>query len=248
MIAAACLLLLVDPVGAQVDEAARLLDEGNLHFRDGHFDEARHSYESALDLGWASGAAYFNLGNAYFRLDRLGEAMLSYQRAARFFRDDPALAHNMDLVRSRARDQLSVLPQPVWTKWWNAMVDGVGLAPLFWIGSICWLAGLALVGWRIYVGPPFPAARRLSTVLVVGGLLASASAVATSMARSDDVSAVVIADRVAVLETPSNESRIVLVVHEALVVDVLGEFGRWTHVKLPNGVTGYVETETIDQV
>jgi hypothetical protein len=248
IIALACWLPVVAPAGAQMTDATRLLDEGNQHFREGDFDQARFSYEGALDLGLESGAAYYNLGNAYFRLDRLGKAMLNYQRAARFFPEDEALAHNMDLVRARARDQLSVLPQPVWAKWWNGFVDRVGLTPLFWIGAACWLGGLGLLGWRIQHGSASSNVRRLSSVLIVVGLVASASAVATSVARSDDVPAVVTASQAAVLETPSNESRIELVVHEALVVDVLGELGRWTHVRLPNGVTGYVETETIEAI
>ena len=233
---------------AQIDEAARLLDEGNTYFREGDFDQARFAYEEALDQGLESGVAYYNLGNAYFRLDRLGRAMLNYQRAARFFPDDEALEHNLDLVRSRARDRLSVLPTPVWIKWWNSLVDYIGLTILFWTGVAAWLGGLGLLGWGIHSGILAPGSRRLIVLLVLVGLLAGAGAVGTSVARSDEVAAVVIAERADLLESPSNESRMVAVVHEALVVDVLGELGRWIHVRLPNGVTGYVENETIEVI
>lgn len=235
-------------VVAQLDNAARLLDQGNLHFRDGNFDEARTSYEEALSLGFESGAVYYNLGNAYFRLDRLGKAMLNYQRAARFLRDDPALTHNMDLVRSRARDQLSVLPRPIWAKWWNGMVDRIGVRALFWSGVFAWLAGVGLAGRRLLTGTWSAVGRRLSAFLVAIGLLAGSGAVATSVARSDNVSAVVTSARADVLEEPSNSSRTAVVIHEALVLDVLELEGHWVHVRLPNGVVGFVERETIETI
>ncbi len=245
---AAGAILMTGVVNGQVDEATRLLDEGNQHFRNGDFDRARFAFEEALSHGVESGAAYYNLGNAYFRLDRLGKAMLNYQRAARIFPGDVALEHNLDLVRSRARDRLSVLPQPVWSKWWNGFVQNVGLGRLFWIGMAAWLAGLGLFGWRLYSESLTTGVRRLVSVLVLLGLLGGAGAVATSVARSDELSAVVTSGRTDVLEAPSNGSRILIVVHEALVVDVLSELDRWAHVRLPNGITGYVEKETIEVI
>jgi tetratricopeptide (TPR) repeat protein len=233
---------------AQVDEAARLLDEGNSHFREGDFDEARMAYEEVLALGMESGAVYYNLGNAYFRMDKLGKAMLNYRRASRFFPDDAALSHNMDLVRSRARDQLSVLPQPVFSKWWNTLVDAIGLRTLFWSGVVAWLAGLALVARRVVTGSLGAMARRAAATLLLGGLLAGAGAVASSVARADNVSAVVITDRAHVLEGPANDARTVVVIHEGLVVDVLVDQERWIQVRLPNGVTGFVERETIETI
>ncbi len=232
----------------QTDEAARLLDEGNRLFREGDFEGARVSYEGALGLGLESGIAYYNLGNAYFRLDRLGKAMLSYRRAARFLRDDPELRHNIDLVRSRARDQLSILPKPVWVKWWDGLVNLIGLRTMFWIGAAAWLFGLGIVGRRILTGSSGNASRRSALVLVLVGLAAGCGAFATSVARSDDVTAVVVSDRAHVLEQPSNSSRTVIVVHEALVVDVVEQRGEWLHIRLPNGVTGYIEQESAEIV
>ncbi|NNE47029.1 MAG: tetratricopeptide repeat protein [Rhodothermales bacterium] len=236
------------PLAAQTDEAARLLDEGNRLFREGNFEQARIAYEEVTDLGVESGNVYYNLGNAYFRLDRLGKAMLNYQRAFRYFPKDAALTHNMDLVRSRSRDQLSVLPKPIWAKWWNGFVDTVGLRRLFWLGVVGWLAGLALFGRRLHLRAISTAARRLAIVLVVVGGLAGAGAVATSAARTDNVSAVVTADRADVHEEPSSDSRVVIVVHEALVVDVLRNDGDLLQVRLPNGITGFVEPGTIETI
>jgi len=233
---------------AQIDTAARLLDEGNRSFREGDFEHARLAYENALEHGFESGTVYFNLGNAYFRMDRLGKAMLNYQRAARLLPGDPELEHNIDLVRARSRDELSILPRPIWARWWGSFVDSVGLAALYWVGIIAWLAGMGLLGWRLYTGNGTAGSRRVVTVLLIVGVLAGGGSVATSMARSDHESAVVTSERADVLEGPSNGSRTVIVVHEALVVEVLGEIGQWAHVRLPNGVTGYVERETIDVV
>ncbi|MDX1429943.1 MAG: tetratricopeptide repeat protein, partial [Rhodothermales bacterium] len=106
------LCLLTISATGKTEEAARLFDEGNSHYRNGDFEAARTFYENARKSGFESAALYHNLGNAYFRLDKLGMAMVSYQRAARLQPGDEAIEHNIRIVQTRSRDRFSQVPKP----------------------------------------------------------------------------------------------------------------------------------------
>lgn len=230
---------------ADGEEAVRLFDEGNASYRDGNFEEARTAYEAALSLGFESAALYQNLGNAYFRLDRLGQAMVNYQRAARLRPANPEIKHNIRLVQTRSRDRFSQVPTPVLTQWWNGFIDGVGLRPLFWMGVVAWLMGTFIAGYRLWTAGYEAWSRRVVTVLCGLGLFLLASTLATSAVRSNIADGVVIADRVEVRAEPDDGSRTTVVVHEALVIDILWTDEGWAEIRLPNGVTGYVLEETV---
>ena len=242
------LVLAVPVTRAQVDEAARLFDAGNLHYRGGEFEDARIAYEQALELGYESGALYYNLGNAYFRLDRLGLAMLYYQRASRSLPGDDEIEHNVRQVKSRSRDRFSQVPEPVFSKWWNTSIDRIGIRTLFWFGAFFWIAGIALVGHGLWMGAFGAWHKRAATLLAAAGFVLIAGILATSAARSTNARGVVISDRAELREEPSNGSRSDVAVHEALVVDVLGRSGGWTRIRLPNGVTGFVRSESVQIV
>lgn len=230
---------------ANVEEAARLFDEGNASYREGNFEEARTAYEAALGLGFESAALYQNLGNAYFRLDRLGQAMVNYQRAAGLRPANPEIKHNIRLVQTRSRDRFSQVPTPVLTQWWNGFIDGFGMRSLFWIGTVTWLIGTILAGYRLWTAAPEAWSRRVVAILCGLGLFLLASTLVTSAVRSNIAAGVIISDRVEVRSEPDDGSRSSVVVHEALVIDILKSQGGWAEIRLPNGVTGYVPEETV---
>lgn len=235
-------------VMAQSDEAARLFDEGNMLFREGNFEEARMRYESVLDHGYESGALYYNLGSAYYRLDRLGMAMLNYLRAARLLPDDPEIAHSIEIVRARTRDRFSEVPTPVWTRWWNSVTQVVGLSLLLWLGILSWLAGFGLVAYRLWSRDGNSRMWRAAVTLIVIGFALGAASFATSYVRALSPQAVVVAERAALREGPADTDRTVLSVHEGLVVHLLGSVEGWVHLRLPNGVTGYVHANEVSAI
>ena len=59
---------------AQLSEAARAFDAGNQHYAEGAYQKALATYERALENGYTGGALYYNMGNAYYRLDELGRS------------------------------------------------------------------------------------------------------------------------------------------------------------------------------
>lgn len=64
---------------AQNEETLRNFDEGNTYYAAGEYQKAISSYELAIASGYASAELYYNTGNAYYRLDELGMAMLYYK-------------------------------------------------------------------------------------------------------------------------------------------------------------------------
>ena len=56
--------------------------------------------------GVENGELYYNIGNAYFRLQDLGRAILNYRRALQFLPNDPNLQHNLSYARKMRRDRV----------------------------------------------------------------------------------------------------------------------------------------------
>lgn len=129
-IALAVLLLAVSALSAQTsllpppslagDEAQALFDEANGLFRRGNELSrtdpvaAKNAYRGAVirferivaDGGIHNGKLYYNIGNAYFRLDDLGRTILNYRRAEQFLSGDANLVQNLRYARSRRADQI----------------------------------------------------------------------------------------------------------------------------------------------
>lgn len=72
----------------------------------------REDYRAAIDLYRAAIAAdgpstvvYYNLGNAYYRNDNIGKAVVAYERALRIDPTNDQARQNLSFVRSRIQDR-----------------------------------------------------------------------------------------------------------------------------------------------
>ena len=58
-----------------------LFDQGNTAYNEGDYQKAISLYEQTLKTGQHSAALYFNLGNAYYRLNKVAESIYYFEKA-----------------------------------------------------------------------------------------------------------------------------------------------------------------------
>lgn len=123
LLAASAMVFLLTPLPAaslNETDVQQLFQEANGLFRRGNELSrtdpigAKDSYRAAVirferiveEGGIQNGKLFYNIGNAYFRLDDLGRAILNYRRAGQFLTGDANLAQNLRYARSRRIDQI----------------------------------------------------------------------------------------------------------------------------------------------
>lgn len=106
-------------------EIYSLFQEGNQFFRQANEMSAQNStqaqelYRSSLlryerivrEGGVRNGQLFYNIGNAYFRLDDVGRAILNYRRALELTPNDTNLQQNLAYARMRRADKIEVEAQ-----------------------------------------------------------------------------------------------------------------------------------------
>ena len=90
-----CLIQIGDLAAA---DAQQVFNEANQAYKEGNYRIAADGYESILKGGNVfSKELFFNLGNAYFRLNEIGLSMLNYERALRLDPTDVDIQQNLGL-------------------------------------------------------------------------------------------------------------------------------------------------------
>ncbi len=97
--------------GAATDALPALVAEAGTAFAKGDYDAALAKYEQALTSGHVNGHLYYNLGLAYFRKARTGEAMAAFLAARRYLPRDPDVRANLRFVTAKVRDKLETESQ-----------------------------------------------------------------------------------------------------------------------------------------
>ncbi len=126
---------------APAENQPRIFLDGIQSYHDGDFPRAIESFTGLTQAGIVNGKLFYNLGNAYFKNDDLGHALLWYARAAVLIPRDPDLKFNAGYARGMVKDKS------------EDKVSGVLRILFFWqylLGrtTIQWMAtGLNLLFW-----------------------------------------------------------------------------------------------------
>jgi tetratricopeptide (TPR) repeat protein len=73
-----------------------------------YYRKALMHFEKIANEGHINnGKLYYNIGNIYFRLNDIGNAILYYKKAKQYIQNDPNLQQNLEFAKSRRKDQFT---------------------------------------------------------------------------------------------------------------------------------------------
>jgi len=247
--AAALAALLAGP--ARADGGGSSFGAANQSYLEGRFDDAIRQYESLVTAGVVHEDLFYNLGNAYFRAGRLGPAIYNYERALRI---DPGMEdarHNMDVARDAVGERVvDRLKGAEAESWW------VRLATFF---SVSQLTLAFLILDLVFFGSLI-ALRFLATGFVRTALIATTAFIGVALTGSllllrghtyvlEEVhQGIVIADQVVIREGSDARSAEKGKLHPGVRVSLRGRDAGWLHIRLANGMEGWVPEDSIGKL
>jgi tetratricopeptide (TPR) repeat protein len=223
--------------------------EGDRAYEAGDYAGAARAYRDAIERGLDHSVLHYNLGNAYFKLGELGEAIVEYNRALRRNPRDAATRANLERARSLIQDEaLAPLSLPVflrplaWLYTRLSLDEWVELALLAWF-ALC-LLGATRAWWR-----PAPLKGRWA-LWTCGCGLALALCMAAIHAEHElrRRPAVVTAGEVLVRSGPGESYNLSFKVHEGLRLYLDEQRGEWSRVHLGGELVGWVPSHQIEAI
>jgi len=246
--------LLYQPLSLAQSESSVDLDlmaQANQLYEAGQFAEAAGIYQSLVDAGLEDGALFYNLGNAYFKQEDWGRAILNYRRAQLLMPRDPDVWANLTLARAQTVDQIEIDSQVILSqvlkvpeKWLSLNEMAIALLGL-WVMSILLIILLTRFeaeAWKqrtLYL-------LIIVTILLLGGLVSLGWRLYTANARPDGV---IVANEIDVTSGPGAQYIAEFKLHSGTEVSILEERPNWTRVTLPGGqLQGWIPLSAVEPI
>lgn len=229
---------------------SQMWEQANAAYNNGDYASAMTQYEAIQAEGLHSAALYYNMANAYFKMDELAEAILYYNRALRLAPADEDIRHNLEYAEQMTRDSIEEIPEFILTTWVRA-VRGA-------LSSTAWcILSLVLLVVSLSMMLVYLLAQRLSLrktgfyVMVVAGVLFLLTTIfAWSEGRMDveHREAVIMNSAVSIKSSPDRAATELFVLHEGTKV-VIGEtISGWAEVRIADGRKGWIEESRIERI
>lgn len=213
--------------------AARLFAEANQLYRQASYEAARGKYLEVVSAAYVDHRLFYNLGNACFKSDRLGEAILWYERARLLSPRDEDIRANLRFASHVRRDRDPVAPDSAIWLFLTRLHLLPSMNEISVAFSLLLLAVCGMAAWRLLYR------ERAGTLWLVLFLACASLTILTGIfsgirmhqleSRSD---AIVTAGEAVARSAPDANVTAVFVVHEGTKVRVHRREGNWLLIRL----------------
>ena len=223
-------------------------DNADTEYKKGNYLQAVKDYQELLK-GGPSAELYYNLGNAYYRLENITQAVLAYERALQLSPGDDDIRFNLQMARQKTIDKITPESEMFFITWWNQLVSIMGVDT--WAYTALISLALFVLLLLVYLMADRVALRKLG---FYGGLLLLLlfvlSNVCAAIQRShieERSGAVVISSSASVKKIPTATSAEAFLLHEGTKVKIRDRsIKNWFGVKLEDGREGWIESRHLE--
>jgi len=240
-------LLFALPLFTLANYPQDLFKQGNEFYAKAKYKEAAEKYRKVLDAGYQSATLYFNLGNAYYKLEEMPLAILNYEKALNISPGDLDVKLNLQLANLKITDKIDTVPDFFLSQWWRSVVFLCSIHALAVATVILGLIGFSLLIAYLFLVPVLPKkiAFFSALFLLFVGLFTFILAAVQSHYLNAQQQAIVMNASVDAKGSPDTGSKTLFVIHAGLKVSIRQSDEDWIKVELPNGNLGWVKQSDV---
>ncbi|MCM8760813.1 MAG: hypothetical protein NC938_00055 [Candidatus Omnitrophica bacterium] len=210
--------------------------------------KAVEDYAAILDMGLENGNLYYNIGNGFLKLGKVGYAVLCYEKAKRLIPQDSDLKANLAYAMSLSEATYMNIPEE------NFILKGI--KKVFGDLSLSMIALSALILYLsvIVIGSFLmlsPAVRRFKIIYYLVILAFLTTLIGFGVRYYDEVilkHGIVVQKDVECKYEPIDKSTTYYKLNEAEKVLILKTRDGWRQIKRPDGKIGWVKKEAVEEI
>lgn len=225
-------------------------NQGVTLFSSASYREALQLWNEVYATGYRSAELDYNIGNAYFKLNDIPNAILFYERAYLLKPTDENINYNLQIARTLNVDRFKEIPELFFVRWYNLI--SLLLSSNKWavISVTTFIFFLLFLSLYLY------SSGYLNKVygfwLAMFFFAVSASSLTFSIRNKSLVfnsnQAIIISPLVNGKSSPDNSGNDLFILHEGTKVTIEDEVGEWYEVRLSDGNKGWIPVKSLNKI
>ena len=227
-----------------------LFSAANNLYSEEKYEDAAVTYEEILKTGYTSSEVLFNLGNSWFRSNKLGKARLYYEKALLLSPRDKAIRANLAYTETLLPDKFEEVPVFFLRKWiislrniiapntWSILALSVFFISFVFLVTFLFSKKIAIKKVTFYIGITF----------FFVSLVCLLFAFAASNHLHNSGTAILTEPFVTVKSAPRESGKDLFIIHEGAKVWLETKAGEWQEVRIADGRIGWLQSSAIERI
>ncbi len=216
-------------------------------YNEGDYNKAVENYMEILEKGRHSAALYYNLGNAYYKLDKIAPSIYYYEKALLLTPNDPEIRENLAFAQNMTLDAIDKVPETGFIRLYNNAREWMSFDQWSYTAIVFMI--LFVLSYMAFYFLRYTTQKRMAFISSIAALFLALLALVIAFTlysdfRSQDPAIVFSAEAV-VRSEPNARSSQAFLLHEGTKVEVVDKLNDYRKISLPDGKTGWLPATDI---
>ena len=245
------LLLLILSVGLFANSRIdNLFQEALTDFESRDYKNALEKFRSIENEGMINADLCYNIGNCYFRLNEIGKSILYFKKALKVKSNHEPARRNLNYVLSLTKDKQESGSEDVIRSFWKKLFDSfsINLLAVIIITIFSLIILLICLTILFYREREKTVPLFITTILIFFLFIFLILSFLKWKDYYSENEGILLALSAIGYSGPSDDFTRVFTIHEGMTFEIERQENEWCLIKLPNGLGGWIKTETFERI
>lgn len=229
------------------ESANSLFAKGNKAYNEANYTDAVAHYQQILEQGVHSAELYYNLGNAYYRLNQVAESIYFFEKAKQLDPKNQDIQINSSFAQNMTIDAIEPLPR-------SQLAElKIGLFDLFELDRwgqltvvLLWVFAILFLGYLITRNPSLKRKFFFFSVALFFLFLGTFSITYfKDRAEEQNKYAILFSKQIDTWSEPNLQGDLLFQLHEGTKVQLLDSLSEWQKIRIANGSEGWLKNAAL---
>lgn len=220
-----------------------LFAEANKAYNEANYSDAVARYKQILAEGQHSAALYYNLGNAYYRLNQVAESIYFFEKAKQLDPENQDIQVNSLFAQNMTIDAIEPLPSSQLAQLQITLFDLFGLDRWAQITlALLWAFAFLFLGYLITQNSNHKRNFFFLSIAVFFLFIGTFSiSYFKDRAAKQNKYAILFSKQIDTWSEPNQQGDLLFLLHEGTKVQLLDSLSEWQKIRIANGSEGWLK-------
>lgn len=225
-------------------------EEANAAYSAGEFEKALELYLQEVEEKGESATVYYNIGNTYYRLNKIASSILYFERSLLLDPGNKDARFNLEIAKLKTVDRIEPIDEFFLTNWFRSIRNLMTTNEWSYFSIVCFI--LLIAGAFLFFFSRKVSLKKIGffsglvfLVFVVSGNIFAYQQKKELTHRN---TAIIFSPTVTIKSSPDNSGTDLFILHEGTKVDVKSKLGNWNEIETADGNVGWIRSEEIEVI
>ena len=226
------------------------IKEANEAYSNEEYGKAAELYQSVLNENGESANIYYNLGNCYYKMNRIAPAILNYERALLLNPGNQDIRFNLEMSYLKAVDKIEPVGHFFLEDWMAAIRNLYAANQWAYTGIVCFL--LLITCLVLFFFSRKITLKKIGFYAGIAFLLLTIVSNIFAYKQKEKLvnrnTAIVFAPTVTIKSSPSASGNDLFLLHEGTKITIKTRLGNWYEMETADGHIGWIPETDIEVI